>query len=188
MFKKPMFGQLEQFFRFHLKVPSEKVPFDVKQAFSRTTTTGATLLRHWLTFDSGARKLHCSLSLAYSNSSASVFINGLADFKHVYQRIEEHECSKIHSISVEAFLIHKSSGNIVHLVDNSALDIRKREVEQRRAVVQRLVRIIMFLGNQGLAFCGYRHEAAHTLTDDDVNHGNFLELVKLVAESDNHLK
>ena len=35
------------------------------------------------------------------------------------------------------------------------------------------------------------HEAAHALTDDDVNHGNFLdflELVKLVAESDNRLK
>ena len=77
------------------------------------------------------------------------------------------------------------------MVDNSALDIRKREVEQRRAVVQRLVRSIMFLGKQGLAFRGYRHEAAHALTDDDVNHGNFLdflELVKLVAESDNRLK
>ena len=46
----------------------------------------------------------------------------------------------------------------------------------------------MFLGKQGLAFRGYRHEAAHALTDDDVNHGNFLELVKLVAESDNCLK
>ena len=73
------------------------------------------------------------------------------------------------------------------MVDNSALDIRKREVGQRRAVFQRLVRIIMFLGKQGLAFRGYRHEAAHALTDDDVNHGNFLELVKLVAESDYRL-
>ena len=72
-------------------------------------------------------------------------------------------------------MIRKSSGNIVHLVDNSALDIRKREVEQRSAMVQRLVRIIMFLGKQGLAFREYRHEAAHTLTDDDVNHGNFLK-------------
>ena len=73
------------------------------------------------------------------------------------------------------------------MVDNSALDIRKREVEQKRAVVQRLVHIITYLEKQGLAFCGYRHEAAHALKDD-VNHGNFLELVKLVGESDNHLK
>ena len=28
----------------------------------------------------------------------------------------------------------------------------------------------------------------HALTDDNVNHGNILELVKLVAESDNRLK
>ena len=85
-------------------------------------------------------------------------------------------------------MIRKSSGNIVYMVDNSALDIRKREVEQRRAVVQRLVRIIMYLGKQGLAFRGYRHEDAHALKDNDVNHGNFLELVKLVAESDDRLK
>ena len=188
MFKKPTFGQLEQFFSFHPKIPTEKVPFDVKQAYNRTTTTGATLPRHWLTFDNDTRKLHCSLRLAYLQSSASVFTSGLSDFKHVYQRIQEHECSKIHSASVEAFLIRKSSRNIVHMVDNSALDIRKREVQQRRAVVQRLVRIIMYLRKQGLAFRGHRHEAAHALKDNDVNHGNFLELVKLVAESDDRLK
>ena len=125
--------------------------------------------------------------MAYSQSSASVFTSGLADFKHVYQRIEEHEGSKIHSASVEAFLICKSSGNIVFMVDNSALDIRKREVEQRQAMVQRLVRIIMYLGKQGLAFRGHRHEAAHALKDNDVNQGNFLELLKLVAESDDRL-
>ena len=88
------------------------------------------------------------------------------------QRIEEHEFSKSHSASVEAFLIRKSSGNIVHLVDNSVLGIRKREIEQRGAVVQTLIRMVMFLGKQGLAFCGKRHEAGHELTDDDVNHGN----------------
>ena len=85
-------------------------------------------------------------------------------------------------------MIRKSSRNIVHTVDNSALDIKKREVQQRRAVVQRVVRIIMYLGKQGLAFRGHRHEAAHALKDNDVNHGNFLELVKLVAESDDRLK
>lgn len=50
MFKKITFGQLEQFFSFHPKIPTEKVPFDVKRAYNRTTKTGATLPRHWLTF------------------------------------------------------------------------------------------------------------------------------------------
>ena len=46
----------------------------------------------------------------------------------------------------------------------------------------------MYLGKQGLAFRRQRHEAAHALKDNDFNHGNFLELVKLVAESDDRLK
>ena len=46
----------------------------------------------------------------------------------------------------------------------------------------------MYLGKQGLAFRRQRHEAAHALKDNDVNHGNVLELVKLVAESDDRLK
>ena len=95
MFRKPTLGQLEQFFSFHPKFPTEKVSFYVKRAYNRTTTTGATLPRHWLSFDNDTRKLHCSLCLAYSQSSISVFTSGLADFKHVYQRIEEHESSKI---------------------------------------------------------------------------------------------
>ena len=85
MFRKPTLGQLEQFFSFHPKFPIEKVPFDVKRAYNRTTTTGATLPRHWLSFDSDTRKLHCSLCLAYSQCFVSVFTSGLADFKHVYQ-------------------------------------------------------------------------------------------------------
>ena len=187
MFKKPTFSQLEQFFKFHPQPPTAKVSFDVNRSFNRTTRTGVKLSRHWLTFDDAEKRLHCSLCLAYSNC-AGCFTTGLADFTHVYQRIEEHKCSKSHLASVEAFLIRKSSGNIVHLVDNSVLGIRKREIEQRGAVVQTLIRMVMFLGKQGLAFRGKRYEAIHELTDDDVNHGNYLELVKLVAESDDRLK
>ena len=54
------------------------------------------------------------------------------------------------------------------MVDNFALDIRKRSAEQKRAVVRKLVRII-FSGKQGLALRGYSHEAAYELTEDNVN-------------------
>ena len=39
-----------------------------------------------------------------------------------------------------------------------------------------------------MAFRGKRHEGAHEINDPTVNHGNFIEIVKLVAESDAVLK
>ena len=35
-----------------------------------------------------------------------------------------------------------------------------------------------------MSFCGKRHDGAHEIYNPKVNHGNFIEIVKLVAESD----
>jgi len=46
-----------------------------------------------------------------------------------------------------------------------------------------LIDIVLFIGQQGIPYRG-KYEAAHSLTDNSLNHGNFLELVKLVAKYD----
>ena len=58
---------------------------------------------------------------------------------------------------------------------------RLRNITTRRQVVSRIIDIILFIGRQ----CMYRteahnsQEAAYTLEDGNLNHGNFLELVRL---------
>ena len=47
--------------------------------------------------------------------------------------------------------------------------------------------IILLLGRQGLAYRG-SEEGSHSLDNSEVNHGNFLETVLLVAEYDSLLK
>ena len=49
----------------------------------------------------------------------------------------------------------------MQLFRSCSIDARRKKVEKRRDVVQKLIRIILFLGKQGLAYRGKRHEAAH---------------------------
>ena len=187
MFKKPVTSQVEDFFKFHPQLPTVRtVPFDINKAFKRRTSTGTEIERNWLTFDNDKKTMYSSLCLVYANTPGA-FTTGLTSFKHIHQRIQEHEGSLSHSNCVEAYLLRKAKGDIVSIAGLSVSGKRRKEIEDRRAVVQRLVCIILFIGKQGLAYRGKRHEGAHGLRDDSVNHGNYLELVKLIAESDEKL-
>ncbi|KAL4098359.1 hypothetical protein QTP88_022988 [Uroleucon formosanum] len=63
---------------------------------------------------------------------------------------------------------------------------RAKEIEQRRMVLNRLIDIVLFIGKQDIAYRG-KHEGAHSLDDRNKNHGNFLELVLLIADYDSIL-
>ena len=63
---------------------------------------------------------------------------------------------------------------------------RNAEVETHRQIVHRLIDIVLFIGKQGIAYRG-TEETAATLDDKSSNHGNFLELVLLVAKYDHIL-
>ncbi|KAE9522231.1 hypothetical protein AGLY_017369 [Aphis glycines] len=59
-----------------------------------------------------------------------------------------------------------------------------KEIEKNRMVLHRVVDIIIVLAKQNLAFRGHRYESITNLSNnhDNLNHGNFLALVKLVAK------
>lgn len=165
MLKKPVTSQIEDFFKFHPQLPTAgTVPIDINKAFKRTTSTGTEIEQNWLTFDNDNKAMYCSLCLVYANTPGA-FTAGLTSFKHVHQRIQEHEGSLCHSNSVEAYLLRKTKGDIVSIAGLSVSGKRKKEIQDRRAVVQKLVRIILFIGKQGLAYRGKRHEGAHELRD-----------------------
>ncbi|XP_008178665.1 zinc finger MYM-type protein 1-like [Acyrthosiphon pisum] len=69
---------------------------------------------------------------------------------------------------------------------NSRLTSGKRyEVERNKAVLERLIDIIKLIGKRGLSYRGARDaEAAYTLNDSSLDHGNFLEIVMLLSKYD----
>ena len=75
------------------------------------------------------------------------------------------------------------------MVEYSALDIRKKRIRTMKGRGEKACACtIVYLGKQGLSFRGYRHEAAHAPKDNNINHGNVLELVKLGNKSQNSFK
>jgi len=64
------------------------------------------------------------------------------------------------------------------------MDARKREVLTNVEVLKRILAVVKFLGKQALPYRGYRNESAYSLEYQTVDHGNFLELILLIAEFD----
>ncbi|KAG5870890.1 hypothetical protein JTB14_006728 [Gonioctena quinquepunctata] len=100
--------------------------------------------------------------------------------KFFYSRIEKDEVSSAHKISVDAYLIAKSSASITNLID----DKKQKDVELRRQIVSRIIQVIIFLAKQDLAFRSHRNEGASAFRTENENKGNFLATIELIAKFD----
>ena len=71
-------------------------------------------------------------------------------------------------------------------VDKEQAAARQKEIKHNRAVLRRLLDVILYLAKQNLAFHGHREGPS------EANRGNFLELLQLLARYDtvlaDHLK
>lgn len=96
-FSRPTVYELEMFFKFHPQLPkyenSDDVPFKINKAFKRNNNSP----RLWLSYSSRKNALYCTVCLAFGGrNEENAFTEGMQDWRHVYQRIDEHETSKGH--------------------------------------------------------------------------------------------
>lgn len=102
-------------------------------------------------------------------------------WKHVHQRIEEHEKSKIHRDSADAYFLLAKRADIKSLLADKQMSLHHEQVKKKRQVMERIIDVIKVICKCGLSYRGDKAEAAYTLEDTAVNHGNFLELVILLS-------
>lgn len=187
-FKRPSINDLSDFFSYHPRQPNEKdLPFKEKKTiFSVKQSDGLSFRRQWLSYKETNKNLYCFICLVYSRVNSS-FCTGFDDWRHVHQRIEEHEASKAHLESVTLFMAAKQKKSTHDLLLHNQLQKRKQEVLERRHIVQVIVDVLKLIGKQGLAFRAST-EQAHTFNDESINHGNFLEIIFLLSKYDPTLK
>lgn len=180
-FKKPNSHNLKYFFQIHPVQPSDDsiLPFSSKKVFFRNNK----LNRNWCTYNEHSKQIFCSVCLAFSTDS-NAFTNGMSDWKHVYQRISEHEASKCHMQCSEAYFMHVQQKNIENLLLVDQKRIQREEVKKNRAVLERIIEVIKVIGKRGLSIRGKNNEAAYLLNDPILDHGNFLEMIILLSKYD----
>lgn len=105
-------------------------------------------------------------------------------WKHVHQRIEEHEKSNAHRDSADANFLMAKKADVKSLLTGNQMSLHYKEVKKKRLVMERIVDVIKVIGKCGLSYRGDQAEAAYTLENTAVNHGNFLELITLLSKYD----
>ena len=68
-----------------------------------------------------------------------------------------------------------------NLLSTECWDLRNRQVTERRIVVTIIIVTIKLLGKQGLLGRAHWAEALHAFINKDLNHENFLEIIKETA-------
>lgn len=114
----------------------------------------------------------------------SIFIKGFNDWKHVYQQIIEHENSKAHCQSLEAFFLKSQNKDIKTLISVNQNNAKKEYIKKNRLILDRIIDVLKLIGKRGLSYRGSRNEGEHSFNDKTLDHGNFLEIMILLSKYD----
>lgn len=151
--------------------------------FLRKTRNGEIIKRTWLCFSPSNGHVYCYVCKLFSRTRSQFTHGGYCDWKNAAGRLLEHEISKNHLNAVIDFECRsKEVGRIDQELTRQASDAAK----YWREVLRRLISVIVFISERGLAFRGENEILGSP------RNGNYLGLLELIAEYDdflsNHIK
>lgn len=140
-----------------------------------------------MTYCEESHYLYCSICLALAKPLDSIVIvvkGGMRAWKHVHQRIAEHEGSKTHRGLLYFFRVNKA--DIGSLLAEKQISVHRDQVRKKRQVTKSVINVIKVISKHGLSYRGDkpRDESAYSLEDLTLDHGIFLELILLLSKYD----
>ncbi|XP_066338762.1 uncharacterized protein [Miscanthus floridulus] len=148
--------------------------------YDRILSNGESCDRDWLVYSKELDRVFCfSCKLFTKGHRKGQLANeGYNDWIHLGQRLKEHETSADHVLSMTAWYELRNRLQTDQTIDKAAQRQLEKEKDHWRKVLFRIVGIVKFLAKHNLAFRG-----SNSKLYDDSN-GNFLGLVKMLAEFD----
>jgi len=148
-----------------------------KDYFLCDMPNGEKVQRDWLIYSPSTGNAFCFMCLLFS-STENAFTKGFSDWKHP-ERVHAHDRNTEHFNCVMTFVTRQQTHG---RVDTELANAVLREEEYWRQVLKRVVYVVQFISERGLAFRG----------DDEIlgspNNGNFLGIVELIAKFDPFLE
>ena len=149
-----------------------------KKYFNRLLPNGEVVQRKWFVHSEITNQLYCFVcKLFHNRTQSNSFINGFNDWKHVGNRLNEHEASQRHYECIMKLNLLENGMKHENLVDQASIKIRDNKIFKLN-ILKRIVEVILFLTNRNLAFRGNSDKLY------EFQNGNFLGLIELLAKFD----
>lgn len=149
-----------------------------KNCFYRVKKNNELVNREWLVLSPSTLSLYCWVCKLFNKTAltkTALSSSGLNDWKHVNERISEHENASYHRDAIISMSLRLQSQR---RIDCKLVSEFNNETQYWREVLRRVVATIKFLSKRGLAFFG-RNE-----TIGSSQNGNFLGILELISEFD----
>ena len=147
-----------------------------KSVFSRTLTNGESVHRFWLAFSESTNAIFCTVCKLFSQVG-SQFTTGYNDWKNMHARILSHEYSYPHRQAMCVWMARRNE----HGIETSLNEEYDKQCQYWQHVLERMVKVILFLGERGLALRGKDE------TIGSIHNGNYLGILELLSEYDGFL-
>lgn len=139
---------------------------------------GESIKRDWLIYSPSCKAVFCYICKLYSSTDQALCKNGFTDWRNIAKRLSSHENSSFHRESVYSF---SQRSVVAGRIDCNLINQFKTECDYWKKVLYRIVTVIKFISQRGLAFFGENEKFG------SVQNGNFLGILELLSSFDSFL-
>jgi hypothetical protein len=172
---------LNESYQFPTDVPNDqkncRFPYRLLQ---KNLLNGETCKRDWIYWSNSIKAVFCA-SCWLSRNSSNHFINGWGikiGGRKLKDKVIDHENSVTHKKNYLSWKNAVFAAKNEKSIDCHLMKELETEAEKWRKILKRILDVILFMAERGLAFFGSSHKIG------DTDNGNFLGIVELLSKYD----